>query len=322
MKGKARMLLTVTISFFLLNLIFNLSAHSAHISTKNKIQFNKKQILIVDKNNNSNYNSISEAIKDAVEQDTIYVKNGEYREIIDIKKTIRLIGEDKENTVINPISNKNKYAVRLEAPEIVLKGFNITNGASGIYTSAIRVTSSKNTISECNIYNVPIGIAIWTSENTIKKCTFCNCQDEGIAFLGSKHTNCEKNYVENCKFYENCDGIELQYSSNNRIEKCEFFRNTHSGIDAIKSSNNNNTFINCKIYDNLVNGIYLSGSNNNKIIDCEVRDNIDGDIMFSSSSKNNIVSDKNVREKIINLFNSISQIFENKTFKSNINNIF
>jgi len=243
--------------------------------------------IIVDKNGNGDYKTIQEAINNVQPGSTVYVRKGEYSEIIEIKKQISLIGEDKDSTLINPISEKNKYAICLGAPGIKIQGLSIKNGAPGLYTSGIRVTSSKTEISDCNIYDTPVGIAIWTSNNIIDNCNFWGCSDEGIVLLGSSYSECNNNKITNCIFRDNCDGIELQYSSSNTITNCEFYDNTHTGIDAIASSNDKNIISNCRIYNNEVHGIYFSSSSENQIIDCSVYDNEDGNIVMNKCSDDN-----------------------------------
>jgi len=281
----------INVSFLSILLIVELTSFSTldaqYISQEN----DEKIYLIVDKNGNGDYTSIQEAIDNAFEETTIYIKPGVYSEIISIRKKVNLIGEDKENVIINPISEENKYAVRLGAPGISISYLCITNGAPGIYSTGIYISLSNINIKNCNFYNNPIGIAIWTSNNSIENCSFWGCTDEGIALLGSKYSNCENNKIINCKFYDNCDGIELQYSSNNIIANCEFYNNTHSGIDAISSNNDNNLITGCKIYNNRVHGIYLSSSSENQIIDCSIENNKDGNIIITKNSNNNVINE-------------------------------
>ncbi len=266
----------------------------------------KNYSLFVDINGNGDYISIQSAIDNAEIGTTIYISKGEYKEIIEIKKQINIVGEGKDATLINPISEKNKYAIRIGAPSVNIQGLGITNGAPGLYSSGIRITSSESIIKDCNIYNNPIGIAIWSSGNRIEDCSIWNCKDEAIALLGSQYSECNNNKIINCVFFNNCDGIELQYSKNNIISNCKIYKNSHSGIDAITESNDNNMISDCDIYKNEVHGIYLSSSSYNKIIDCNIYDNDDGNIIMNSKSKNNEIIDSN---------NMISNQHEQKTTK-------
>ena len=295
------------------------------------LENNLKQNIIVNKSGNGDYTTIQDAINNVSEGSTIYVKSGSYNEIIDIEKRINLIGEDRYNTIINPISEKNKYAIHLGAPGIKIKNFSITNGAPGIYATSIRVSASETEIYDCDIFDSPVGIAIWTSNNIINNCAFWECKDEGIALIGSIHSKCDFNKITNCTFSKNCDGIELQYSSNNIITDCEFYENTHTGIDAITSSNENNTISNCKIYNNEVHGIYLSRSSNNLILDCSITENNEGNIIMNKDSHNNEIKfsveieQNNSKTSQIPLEENVQTYPESDneiTKKSNINSIF
>lgn len=230
--------------------------------------------IIVDKNSDdADYKSIQEAIYGTSSGSTIYVKEGSYSEIIHVYKKINLIGENKEKTFINPESKKNAYAVKITAAGVKLSGFSISNDGPGLYTTGVKIIASQTTIEDCNVFDTPVGIAVWSSNNIISNCSFWGCEDEGIVFLGSFTSECNDNLVTNCDFYNNCDGIELQYSSNNVISYCKFYDNTHAGIDAIGSSNNNNVISNCDLYDNEVFGIYLSRSSGNQIKACSIEKN-------------------------------------------------
>lgn len=244
--------------------------------------------LIVDKNGEGDYITIQDAIDNAPDMATILVKAGTYAEIIEIKKSVTLIGED--SVLINPVSKKNSYSIRIGAPGTKLSKLSITNGAPGPCASGIYVCSSNTEIEDCSIYDTPIGVAVWTSSNVIKNCRFWGCRDEGVALLGSISSACNNNRITNCVFYNNCDGVELQYSSNNMIFGCEFYENTHTAIDAIAESNNENTISSCKIYNNTCNGIYLSSSSNNLITGCYISNNKNGDVVEIGNSYNNEIT--------------------------------
>ena len=58
-------------------------------------------MIVVDCNGHGDFSLVSEAVKAAASSDTIYIKNGVYRERVEVmKKGISIVGEDKENTVI------------------------------------------------------------------------------------------------------------------------------------------------------------------------------------------------------------------------------
>ncbi|RLF53600.1 MAG: hypothetical protein DRN24_00410 [Thermoplasmata archaeon] len=289
-----RTMLTVAIFLLAQIIVVTLNVNAMQVTQGN----NGKHFLIVDKNNENCYKTIQEAIDNVSTNSTIYIKKGEYSEVLYIKKTITLIGEDRDATLIKPVSGKNKYAIYIGVLGVTIENLSIINKAPGLYTTGLRIAASNTKIYNCNIYNTPIGITIWTSNNSIENCKFWNCKDEGIALVGSSYSKCENNRIINCTFYENTDGIELQYASHNIISRCMFFNNTHSGIDAIAKLNNDNTISNCKIYNNVAYGIYLSDASNNKIINCVLSNNPDGNLNIDKNSNNNqIITNNNIIEE-------------------------
>jgi len=303
---KMKNALKKTTFLLIISLIFNIFS----ITNIGAISINQPINVVIDRNENKAFTSIQEAIDNAPDGSTILVKPGVYNEILNIKKKITLQGEDKENTIINPISENNKYGIRLGSPGIIIKNLSISNGGPGLYTTAIKVVVNNVIIEDCNIYDTPIGVAIFTSKNTIKNCEIWGCKDEGIALIGTEFSDCSENKIINCKFHDNCDGIELQYSSDNKIIDCEIFNNTHTGIDAISSKNDRNEIINCKIYNNTVHGIYLHSSSENQISDCIFSNNLDGDIIEVKNSQNNQIINSihehelnDIREMLMNFLN-------------------
>jgi parallel beta-helix repeat protein len=283
MKRRERIVSLALFTIILLNftIVLNTQAEQILIADSENYQ------IIVDINGEGDYDSIQDAINNAQAGSKIYIKKGEYPEIINIRKQIELIGEDRDLTLISPISETNKFAIFLGAENSIIRDLSIKNRGPGLYASAVRITASNTEIYNCNILDTPVGIAIWTSNNIIDNCYFSGCKDEGIALLGTSYSDCSNNKITNCIFEKNCDGIELQYSSRNTIENCEFYNNTHSGIDAIASSNDKNIISNCEIYNNDAYGIYLASSSNNQIIDCIISDNKDGNIVMKKNSHNN-----------------------------------
>lgn len=137
----------------------------------------------------------------------------------------------------------------------------VTKETSFKYETGLKISKGNQTIENFIFVDIPIGIAVWSSNNLIINCSFINCSDEGIVLFGSN------NIIENCIFYKCVDGIELQKSSNNTFINCRFISNTHAGIDAIRHSNNNNLFSFCLFYDNPY-GCYFKESKNNEFMNC------------------------------------------------------
>ncbi|MCJ7697050.1 MAG: right-handed parallel beta-helix repeat-containing protein, partial [Thermoplasmata archaeon] len=159
--------------------------------------------------------TIQDAINSAQPNSTIQLPAGTYTEILTINKPLHLKGEGTSRTLLSPTSANNGYAIRISAEGVTLSGLDITNQGSGLYTTCVKISASNTTIQDCMFHDTPIGLAIWSSENTISGCEFRGCDDEGIVLLGASTSECNNNTITSCNFYKNCDGIELQYATDN-----------------------------------------------------------------------------------------------------------
>ena len=191
------------------------------------------KILVVDKNDDASFNSISEALECARDGDTIVIEDGEYREVLDIKKRVALIGEG--NVRICPKSMRNGYAILVRAEGVRLEGLDISNRGEGLYAQGIKIVARNTRIIDCSIHDVPVGIAVWSSDNTIENCRFWNCDDEGIVLIGVGDHTCSNNKIVNCSFVNNRDGIEIKRASDNIIMNCSFSGIYHDEISLIGS---------------------------------------------------------------------------------------
>jgi pectin methylesterase-like acyl-CoA thioesterase len=104
-----------------------------------------KNIIYVSGNEQGNYSSIQNAIDNASEGDTIFVSNGIYNENLIVDKSVQLIGEDKEQTIINGSINGN--IITLNSNRVTITGFTIQYSGTIFPNAGINVTSNYNNIS-------------------------------------------------------------------------------------------------------------------------------------------------------------------------------
>jgi len=212
-------------------------------------------ILYVAADGTADYTSIQDAINAASNGDTIFVFSSTYYENIVINKSISLIGEDRNNTIIDGSGVGD--VVNITAEWVNISGFTIRNSGGGSY-AGIEIYSSFNVIYNCNISNNNAGIYVYNSTN---------------------------NSIHDCNVYlNNWDGISLYNSSNNIIYNCSVSDN-QNGINVINSSNNN-TIYNCNISDNYY-SIFMYYSDKNTISNCKVMNNYHG--IWIQKSENNTI---------------------------------
>jgi parallel beta-helix repeat protein len=275
-----RRLLTLLTTLLFLSITFFVPGITG-VTTQKNIQSYSEIVIDI----SSVTTTIQDAINSAQPNSTIQLPAGTFTEILTINKPLHLKGDGISRTILSPTSANNGYAIRIIAKGVILSDLDITNKGLGLYTTCVKISASNTTIQNCTFHDTPIGIAIWSSENIISGCDFRGCDDEGIVLLGTSTTACSNSTITSCNFYENCDGIELQYATDNLITSCTFAQNTHAGIDAIESNNNNNIISNCEFTANQGFGLYLAQSSNNKITGCSF---LDDSITLLHASENTI----------------------------------
>jgi len=234
-------------------------------STNNPQPLNLGNWLYVGGNETGNYSKIQSAIDNASDGDTVFVydDSSPYYEHVVVNKSINLIGEDRNTTVINGSLNQGLSTVNILSENVILSGFTIQKYVINNYTydnSIINIQSDYNIISG-NILsgNETIGIQIEDSHyNNIYSNVFTRNSELGIFLYLSNYTNISNNY-----FLEVFGGICLQYSNNNDITN-NFISDGGAGLYFLFTRNN---FIYGNIISNNQIGISSeSFSANNKII--------------------------------------------------------
>jgi len=180
------------------------SAFNVNLEDKSK-PLNLGNWLYVGGNGTGNYTSIQDAINDSVDGDTVFVydDSSPYYENIVIQKSIELIGENRETTIILGDESSDGVIVNISADNIIISGFTIQphiGKPGGIFVN-------KNYASP-DYWNIEV-IQNITIFNNIITNTFW----AGIFGIRLHYGNIYGNVIENC---DGC-GIILFISSNNTI---------------------------------------------------------------------------------------------------------
>lgn len=201
--------------------------------------------------NLTHFDTIQKGIDAASDWDFVHVNAGMYNEYLTIKKTIRLIGEDKSSTIID--GGKGRGPIRTSANRVTIQGFTIKNDALSPDGCRIFIKNSNYvTISDCIISDNDVGIYAAESTNLfIVDCTFL--RNEKSLYIPMK--------------------IGTVYLSNNEFV---FSNQDHYGILGEASGEyilHNNTFSSKAEFADFTCAVYVHGTAElvgNKIFDCSI----------------------------------------------------
>jgi parallel beta-helix repeat protein len=231
----------------------------------------------------TDYGTIQEAINAASPGDTIYVyKNtsGPYLENVVVNKSVTLIGEDVDLTVIDGKGAQGTGTViYINASYVNIHGFTIRNSGTNPYNSGIYVDhSTGSNISGNKILNTNDGISLYYSSSIL-------ISNNVMSF----------NYYSGVVFY----------SSSNNVIACNILSSNYYGVYLYSSDDN--TISDNMIFSNFY-GIQLYSSCKNMISGNNVSASLDVGmhITFYSVNNtfyhNNINNTKNAQSDVMNVW--------------------
>ncbi len=234
----------------------------------NNIIYNENNKIIalaitVNDDGGADYNKIQDAINNATIGNTIYVWAGTYYENIIINKSITLIGNGTEDTIINGSGIGD--VVYITANWVNISNFAITNSGNQSFNwdhdTGIEVNNANNVmIKNNNCFNNDYGIYFYNSNlNFIINNT---CDYNRRIGIDSTKTNNSKFQNNSCKF-NIWYGISLYLNCNsNKILNNNCSYNKFYNVFIFESDNN---IIANNICNRIKDGLFLAISNNNYI---------------------------------------------------------
>lgn len=232
--------------------------------------------LYVGGNETEKYSYIQDAINDSSDGDTIFVYSGVHFENILINKSIELIGENKNTTIINGSGYGD--VLYISADYVKIRGFNIQNSG---YDAGIDIHSNYNSITNNIITNnTYAGISLQNSDNNDINDNIISYNDEiGIVLMYSSNNN---TISGNIIINNSPDGIELSTGGYNVISDNTIMNNSQTGIELWS----NNNIISGNIISNNPSGMKLHDANNNTFYENTIQNNIIGMGLWFTNNDN------------------------------------
>ena len=241
-----------------------------------------ESIIYVSKSSIGNFSTIQDALDSAESGDTIYAYNGTYFENIVIDKSIILIGEDKNNTIIDGRETGN--TIKVNADNVTIQSFTIQHSGLIFPNSGINLSSNYNLIEDNIIMYNFYGMTLYRSSwNTIRGSIIQNDINCGIYLSKSSDNTIIDNTIR-CHTY---NGLGVYDSSDrNIIQSNDLNHNSFCAVNIRTSSDNN--VIDNNISDNNI-GIHLPSSENTVSGNVFSNNNIDVEREFSLSESESIL---------------------------------
>jgi len=241
-------------------LLFLLSSSFSFVSS---YEVSTNNIIYVDDDGGVDYTRIKYAIENASDGDTIFVYSGIYYENVIVDKSICLLGEKKNSTIIDGSMNKDKDVICVTTSHVDIEKFTIKNGKNGILIDGdYNVVDKVNIVENIIIDNIRYGVFFFRSGYNnvlnniisnniygIKAYEFCSniifgnvissSSEAGIHLTSAVNAgNCMNNTIQYNTLQYNGEGIILFTSYNNKINNNNFYGNSKDAIFVWSNSNN------------------------------------------------------------------------------------
>ncbi len=300
------------------------------------ISFKKGKTLYVGGSGPDNYTKIQDAIDNASDGDTVYVYDGgsPYKELVVIDKSIDLIGEDRDNVVID--GDYKGSVVDIQTDGVTVSGFTIIEckKQNDYQNNVINIVESENIVIIDNIISIGpepwfkpwvAGVYLKDSTNNLiqNNIIFDNSgagRTVGIKFYGGSSFNnvsgnevygytrgislsSNDNVIYGNNIHHNSDGIDNNGDSNKIINNI-VTNNPSEGITNLYASN---TLIsgNTVTYNGqgieFDNGIAIVHGSNNHVINNHISNNNPTGI-FLLISENNLITDNRISDNKLGVY--------------------
>jgi parallel beta-helix repeat protein len=233
------------------------------------------------------YQKIQQAINHANSGDTIFIRNGTYFENVVVNKTVSLIGESKNSTIID--GNTTGTVIVVSSDDSRVSNLTIRNsGESGSYgMSGARYGIFLTKVSKCNltdniITNNSLGIFFESSSYNTLRNNNITMNQYNFGVLGSELSH----YIQDVDNSNLVDGKPVYYWVNHNGEEIP------SGAGFVAIVNSTNIIAKNLDLENNYEGVLFAYAWNSTVTNNTAVSNLHGIVTFSSS--NVTISDNNV----------------------------
>ena len=189
------------------------------------------------------FSTIQEAINNAIDGDTVFVKAGTYYEHVVVNKALMLVGEDVTTTIID--GNETGRVISITSDNVSITGFTV-QGGGGTMVPELDAGIYLSSTSHCNIHGNRllenyVGIIGSTKNATMSNNTIANNH------VGIDIHEATCNIISGNRLAANNVSIHIYYADSNSVFKNNITDNQLRAIVVGYSKNNrfyHNNFLN------------------------------------------------------------------------------
>ncbi len=300
------------------------------------IRFGDSNTLYVGGSGPDNYTKIQDAVNDALDGDIVFVfdDSSPYKELVVIGKSINLIGEDRDTTVID--GDYKGTVVDIQADGVTVSGFTLINcnRINNWQYNVIKIIRHNNVIIKNNIISTGpwdlfppwvAGVYLKDSSNNLIQNNIIFDDSDAVPTAGIEiHDGSSLNNVSGNEIYGYTEGLGLDANDNiiygNNIHHNSYGIDNHGDgnkiINNIVTNNlcegiRNDRVSNILISGNTIiynghgiefdNGIAIVQGSNNQIINNYISNNNPTGI-FLLISKNNLITDNRISDNKLGVY--------------------
>jgi parallel beta-helix repeat protein len=228
-----------------------------------------KSLLTVSSIGEGDYKTISEAIASAEPGARIVVRPGTYQESLILNKPLTIVGDGQttQNIIIES-TNASCIFMQTEQAEVsglTLRGQIETN--QKYFT--VDIPQGQLVLTNCDITSNSlscVGIYGSTANPIIQGCQIHDSKEDGILIYKQAQGR-----VENCNIFSNSlSGVEIREGANPLIQGCKIHNGKEGGV--LIDQNGQGSVKDCDIYSNALPGVEIREGANPVIQGCQIRD--------------------------------------------------
>ena len=230
-------------------------------------------ILVVSASGNGDFNSIGEALRHAVPNSRLLVREGLYDEGVVINKNVEIIGEgDSKNIVVRSMAAS---PVVMRGDKALIRGLTL-QGRGGQYGNAffaVDILQGELSLENCDITSDSLsGIAVYGADSNplIKNCSVHDCADSGIYIFDNARAR-----IEDCEIYRSANvSVAVTQGALPALKNCSIFDGANGGI-VIWGNGAAGTIESCRIYGHRLSNVGVREHANPTFRRCEIFGGLD-----------------------------------------------